>query len=175
MENKTKIGIGVLALAGVGYYFYNKSKSSMTNVTTTNVGQPNKTGFDREKASKELAVLFFSLMNKKVMQPQTTAVVTDVKTGLQMAVPTREQVLSQSLSNYRANLKPITELTLYNKFLLGLNGILDDSDAEFLVNTYKKYAQAGGDRNFKPDLDTQIRIDKIQKKYPNALKELELG
>jgi len=171
MENKTKIGIGVLALAGVGYYFYNKSKSSMTNVTTTNVGEPNKTGFDREKASKELAILLFPLLNKKQMQPEKTAVVTDVKTGLQMAVPTREQVLSQSLSNYRANLKPpLTELSLYNKFLVGLNGILDDSDAELIVNFYKKLAQSDG--KFKADLDTQIKLEKIQKKYPNATKEL---
>ena len=169
MENNTKIGIGVLVLAGVGYYFYNKNKSPMPNVSSTTVNEPKKTGFDREKASKELAVLFFPLMNKNIKQPvQANA------TGL-----TREQVLIQSLSNYRANLpqkQPITELTLYNKFLVGLNGILDDSDAEFIVNIYKKIAQAGGDdRKFKPDLDTQIRIDKIQKKYPNALKELDLG
>ena len=167
MENKTKIGIGVLALAGVGYYFYNKSKSPISNVGSTTVNEPKKTGFDREKASKELAVLFFPLLNKNIKQPvQANA------TGL-----TREQVLIQSLSNYRANLKPpLTELTLYNKFLVGLNGILDDSDAEFIVNIYKKYGQAGGDdRKFKPDLDAQIRLDKIQKKYPNALKELDLG
>jgi len=176
MKNNTKIGIGVLALAGVGYYFYNKSKSLKSNVITTIPDETKKSGFDREKASKELAVLFFPLLNKKQMQPEKTAIVTDVKTGLQMAVPTREQVLSQTLSNYRANLKPIiTELTLYKKFLEGLNLIIDDSDAEFIVNEYKKYAQAGGDRNFKPDLNTQIRIDKIFEKYPNASKKLELG
>jgi hypothetical protein len=61
MENNTKIGIGVLVLAGVGYYFYNKNKSPMPNVSSTTVNEPKKTGFDREKASKELAVLFFPL------------------------------------------------------------------------------------------------------------------
>jgi hypothetical protein len=171
MKNNTKIGIGVLALAGVGYYFYNKSKSLKSNVITTIPDETKKSGFDREKASKELAVLFFPLINKKdAKQP----VVRD-STGLQMAVPTREQVLNRSLSDYRANLQPITELSLYKNFLEGLNLILDDSDAEFIVNVYKKYAQAGGDRNFKPDLNTQIRIDKIFEKYPNASKKLELG
>ena len=161
MENNTKIGIGVLVLAGVGYYFYNKNKSPMTNVSTPIVNEPKKTGFDREKASKELAVLIFAIMNKKdVKQPQTRAFVTDVKTGLQMAVPIRRN--------------PITELSLYNKILGGLNGISDDSDAEFVFNYFKKVAQAGDDMNFKPNLDTQIRIDKIQKKYPEALKELSL-
>jgi len=163
MKNNTKIGIGVLALAGVGYYFYNKSKSPITNVSTTTVNEPKKTGFDREKASKELAVLIFAIMNKKdVKQPQTRAFVTDVKTGLQIAVP------------MEIKKNPNTELSLYNKFLLGLNGILDDSDAEFVFNYFKKVAQAGDVMNFKPNLDTQIRIDKIQKKYPEALKQIDL-
>ena len=192
MENNTKIGIGVLALAGVGYYFYNKSKSSMTNVTTTNVGQPNKTGFDREKASKELASLIFSKRKKPIdieltkqaslQALQEAERLKGLVTGVGMALskdtikPTREQVLSQSLSNYRANLQPpITELTLYKRILGGLNGISDDSDAEFIFNYFKKLVQAGDDRNFKPDLDTQIRIDKIQNKYPDALKQFDLG
>jgi hypothetical protein len=138
----------------------------MTNVITTNINEPKKTGFDREKASKELAVSFFALMNKKdAKQPETRAFVTDVKTGLkrEVAVPIEK----------RRN--PITELSLYNKFLVGLNGILDDSDAEFIVNYFKKYAKAGDDRNFKPDLDTQIRIDKIQKKYPEALTQMDFN
>ena len=161
MENKTKIGIGVVLLAGVGYYFYNKSKSPISNVSRTTVNEPKKTGFDREKASKELAVLFFALSQKIIKQPQTQAFVTDVKTGLQTAVPIEK----------RRN--QITELSFYNKFLVGLNGISDDSDAEFIVNYFKKYAKAGDDRNFKPDLDTQIRIDKIQKKYPEALTQMK--
>lgn len=164
MKNQTKIGIGVLALAGVGYYFYKKNKSTMTNVSTTIVDEPKKSNFDREKESKELAVLFFSKMNKKdVKQPQTQAFLTDSKTGLQMAiaVPIKRN--------------PITELSLYYKFLAGLNGISDDSDAEFIVNYFKKYAQAGDDRNFKPDLDTKIRLDKIQKKYPEAIKEMDFN
>ena len=154
-----KLG-GVLALAGVGYYFYNKNKSPIFNVGSTIVNEPNKTGFDREKASKELAKAIFPLLNKKSsMQPQSVRV--DVGTGLQVAVPIKKNVL--------------TELTLYNKFLVGLNGILDDSDAEFIFSIYKQYAQAGDDKKFKPDLDAQIRMDKIQKKYPDALKELDLG
>jgi hypothetical protein len=161
MENNTKIGIGVVLLAGVGYYFYNKSKSPISNVSSTTVNEPNKTGFDREKASKELAVLFFPLLNKNIKQPQTQAFVTDVKTGLQTAIPIEQ----------RKN--PITELSLYNKFLVGLNGILDDSDAEFIVNFYKKLAQSDG--KLKADLDTQIRLEKIQKKYPVATKELDFG
>jgi hypothetical protein len=168
MENNTKIGIGVVLLAGVGYYFYNKSKSPISNVVSTTVNEPKKAGFDREKASKELAKIFFALYQKNnpVKQPQTQVFVTDVKTGLQRAVSVVEPI--------RRN--PITELSLYKKILEGLNGISDDSDAEFIVNVYKKFAQSGGnDRNFKPDLDTQIRIDKIQNKYPDALKQLDLG
>ena len=58
----------------------------------------------------------------------------------------------------------------------GLNGISDDSDAEFIFNYFKKFAQSGGDdRKFKLDLDTQIRIDKIQNKYPDALKQLDFN
>lgn len=159
-----KLG-GVLALAGVGYYFYNKNKSLKSKLTTTNISEPTKAGFDREKASKELAKAFFPLLNKKSsMQPQP--VIIDAKTGLPRAVP-------MATNNIRRNL--LTELTLYNKFLGGLNGILDDSDAEFIVSNYKQYAQAGDDRKFKPDLDTQIRLEKIQKKYPVAIKELDFS
>ena len=165
MENKTKIGIGVVLLAGVGYYLYTKSKSSMPNVSNTTVNEPKKTGFDREKASRELTVLFFPFLNKK-KQPEKTSFVIDVKTGLQMAV---------SSPQFEAQRIPLTQLSLYNKFLVGLNGILDDSDAEFIVNIYKKYAQAGSDSKFKPNLDAEIRIEKIQKKYPVALKEFDLG
>lgn len=136
----------------------------MSKISATNIGEPNKTGFDREKASKELTKVFFPLLNKKSdMQPQP--VIIDAKTGLQVAVPIAVPI--------KRNL--LTELTLYNKFLAGLNGITDDSDAEFIVIIYKQMAQAGDDRKFKPDLDAQIRIEKIQKKYPVALKELDLN
>lgn len=175
MENNTKIGIGVVLLAGVGYYFYNKSKSPISNVSSTTVNEPKKAGFDREKASKELAKIFFALYQKNnvgqpvkqpVKQPEKQVFVTDVKTGLQRAITVVEPIIRN----------PITELSLYKKILEGLNGISDDSDAEFIVNVYKKFAQSGGnDRNFKPDLDTQIRLDKIQNKYPDALKQLDLG
>jgi len=166
MENNTKIGIGVLVLAGVGYYFYNKNKSPMPNVSSTTVNEPKKTGFDREKASKELAKIFFALYQKNnVVKPvkQQEAFRIDEKTGLQIAVPTRALPTR----------KDLTELTLYKQILGGLNGISDDSDAEFIVNIFKKNATLNG--NYKPDLDTQIRIDAIQTKYPDALKQLDLG
>lgn len=184
MKNQTKIGIGVLALAGVGYYFYNKNKSSMSNVSTTNVNEPKKTGFDREKASKELAVLIFSKILKPIdreLTKQPTSQGTSQGTSQASVGVTRERAILEAQRNEAIsqsmllkNERP-TELSLYNKILGGLNGILDDSDAEFVVNIYKKYFQAGDDRKFKPDLDTQIRIDKIQKKYPEALKQLDLG
>ena len=56
-----------------------------------------------------------------------------------------------------------------------LNEIPDDSDAEFTLNQFYKMYEAGDDRNYKPDLDTQIRLEKIQQKYPNALKQMDLG
>jgi hypothetical protein len=154
-----KLG-GVLALAGVGYYFYNKNKSPMSKVSATNIGEPNKTGFDREKASKELAKAFFPKLNKK-SSTQMQPVRIDGNTGLQVALPIKRNVLS--------------EIALYNKFLAGLNGILDDSDAEFIFTTFKKYAEAKDDREFKPDLDAQIRLEKIQKKYPVAIKEIDFS
>ena len=51
-----------------------------------------------------------------------------------------------------------------------LNGISNDSDALFILNEFKKSISLADDRNYKPDLDTQIRLEKIQNKYPNALK-----
>jgi hypothetical protein len=56
-----------------------------------------------------------------------------------------------------------------------LNGIPDDSDAEFTLNQFRTIYQSGGEKNYKPDLDTQIRLEKIQLKYPNALKQMDLG
>jgi len=188
MKNNTKIGIGVLALAGVGYYFYNKSKSPMTNVTTTNVNEPKKTGFDREKASRELAVLIFSKMmkpiDKELIKPtsQATSQATSQGTsqGTSQAYNVREEAIIQAQRNEAMrqsmelkNVRP-TELSLYKKILEGLTEITDDSDAEFIFNLLKKYFEVG-DKNFKPDLDTQIRIDKIQQKYPIALKKLDFG
>jgi hypothetical protein len=132
----------------------------MQNVSSTTVNEPKKTGFDREKASKELAKIFFALYQKNnVGQPVKQAFITDSKGNI---VDIKKG-------------EPITELSLYKKILGGLNGISDDSDALFIYNQYKKLAQAGDDRNYKPDLDTQIRIDAIQIKYPDALKQLDLG
>jgi hypothetical protein len=60
-----------------------------------------------------------------------------------------------------------TEFELYKGMLALLNEITDDSDAEFALNMYKKYIELG-EENYKPDLDTQIRLESIGKKYPNA-------
>jgi hypothetical protein len=159
MENKTKIGIGVVVLAGVGYYFYNKSKSPMTNVTTAIVEQPKKSGFDREKASKEFAGFALPLINKA-----------------NSGQPTKQALVKDSNGNVTmVKAKPINELTIYKSMLAMLNGIPDDSDAEFTLNQFKMIYQGGEEKNYKPDLDTQIRLEKIQLKYPNALKQMDLG
>jgi hypothetical protein len=157
------IGLGVLFL---GYKAFKKRQESNLVSKTDNLNIPKKSNFDREKASKELATIYFPIIieNKNVKKPEMQLFVTDVKTGLQMALA----------SSPTKNTK-VTELSLYNKILEGLNGISDDSDAEFIVNVFKKYFQSGGDNEFKSDLDTQIRIDKIQKKYPDALKQLDLS
>jgi hypothetical protein len=88
----------------------------------------------------------------------------------------RTQQLAESLVKYR-NAIPVykdqntvqikTEFELYKGMLALLNEITDDSDAEFALNFYKKYIELG-EENYKPDLDTQIRLESIGKKYPNA-------
>ena len=88
----------------------------------------------------------------------------------------RTQQLAESLVKYR-NAIPVykdqntvqikTEFELYKEMLALLNKITDDSDAEFALNMYKKYIELG-EENYKPDLDTQIRLESIGKKYPNA-------
>jgi hypothetical protein len=156
MENKTKIGIGVVLLAGVGYYFYNKSKSPITNVTTAIVEEPKKNGFDREKASKEFTAFALPIINQaNIGKAQKQALIKDSNGNVTMV-----------------KAKPITELSIYKGMLAMLNGIPDDSDAEFTLNQFKTIYQSGGEQNYKPDLDTQIRLEKIQLKYPNALKEM---
>jgi hypothetical protein len=167
MENKTKIGIGVVLLAGVGYYFYNKNKSKISNVTSTITDEPKKSGFDREKASKEFAGFGIKKFNEQTFkfanQPTKTAIITNAQTGeltMSMATPTKRE--------------PITELFLYKQMLATLNGIPDDSDAEFTYNQFRIIYEFG-DNKYKPDLDTQIRLEKIQQKYPTALKNLDLG
>ena len=159
MENKTKIGIGVVVLAGVGYYFYNKSKSPMTNVTTAIVEEPKKSGFDREKASKEFAGFSIPIINK-------------ANTGKEL----KQAFVKDSSGNVTmVNAKPITELSVYKSMLAMLNAIPDDSDAEFTLNQFKTIYQSGGEQNYKPNLDTQIRLENIQLKYPTALKHMDLG
>lgn len=157
MENKTKIGIGVVLLAGVGYYFYNKSKSPITNVTTTIVEEPKKSGFDREKASKEFTAFALPIINKaNIGQAPKQALIQDSNGNVTMV-----------------KAKPKNELSIYKSMLAMLNGISDDSDAEFTLNQFKMMYQGGEEKNYKPDLDTQIRLEKIQLKYPNALREMD--
>jgi hypothetical protein len=165
MENQTKIGIGVVLLAGVGYYFYNKNKSKISNVTSSIIDEPKKSGFDREKASKEFAGFGIKKFNEQTFKfdntPTKSAIITDAQTGVQTIVaPTKRQ--------------PITELFLYKQMLATLNGIPDDSDAEFTYNQFRTIYEIG-DSKYKPDLDTQIRLEKIQQKYPTALKQMDLG
>lgn len=159
MENKTKIGIGVLLLAGVGYYFYNKSKSPMTNVTTAIVEEQKKNGFDREKASKEFTAFALPIINQlNIGKAQKQALIKDLNGNVTMV-----------------KAKLITELSVYKSMLAMLNGIPDDSDAEFTINQLRTIYESGREQNYKPDLDTQIRFEKIQLKYPNALKQMDLG
>jgi hypothetical protein len=160
MKNKTQIGIGVVLLAGVGYYFYNKSKSSMTNISNAIVEETKISGFDREKLAKDFAGFAFPIINKA-----------------QSGKTPMQGFAKDSNGNYtvvKANV-PMSELTLYKSTLAMLNGISDDSDALFTLNEVKKLYSSGDDRNYKPDLDTQIRLEKIQLKYPDALNQMGIG
>ena len=158
MDNKTTIGIGVVLLAGVGYYLYTKNKKNQTPL----VNMPNKPAlptFDRDKASREWAELAFKreaelrAKNNGVVK-QGVSLVTDAKTGKITEVPVMNEIKS--------------ELIIYYNMLKVLNSITDDSDAEFMFNQYKTILQSKDDRNYKPDLNTQIRTDSILKKYPSA-------
>lgn len=80
----------------------------------------------------------------------------------------RTQQLSESLVKYRNAIPVLTELSIYKSMLEALNSITDDSDAEFALNEYKKYVELG-EQNYKLDLDTQIRFESFQKKYPNLI------
>ena len=85
---------------------------------------------------------------------QAQRLIIDPKTGQQTVEDVKNTIKS--------------ELNLYYEMLKTLNYITDDSDAEFMFNQYKTMLQSGDDRNYKPDLNTQIRMDSIQKKYPKA-------
>jgi hypothetical protein len=165
MDNKTKIGIGVVLLSGVGYYFYNKNKSKISNVTSTILDAPKKSGFDREKASKEFAGFGIKKFNEQMFKfddtPTKTAIITNAETGVQTQIVPQKR-------------RAITELLLYKQMLATLNGIPDDSDAEFTYNQFRTIYEIG-DNKYKPDLDTQIRLEKIQQKYTQALKNMDLG
>ena len=161
MNIKTQIGIGVVILSGVGYYFYNKNKGSMSDISSTNSLNQNTSTLDKEKLAKEFASFVFPIINK-------------ARSG-----KTPMQGLSKdSNGNYTITDKPrepMSELSIYKSMLAMLNGISDDSDALFTLNEFKKIYSLGEDSNYKPDLDTQIRLEKIGLKYPNAVKQMDLG
>ena len=172
-DKKIIIGVGVVALLGVGYYMMKKNKQ------TPLVNIPNKPAlptFDRDKASREFAKFAFPIVNKREEEsfgkmPQPKSMIGYSNASGVVSGLSREQVLANTLNDYRvtiANNRPrTTELSLYKEMLAFLNAITDDSDAEFALNVYKKIVELG-DSNYKPDLDTQIRFESIQKKYPNA-------
>ena len=93
--------------------------------------------------------------------PTKTAFITNAETGVQTQIVPQKR-------------PAITELFLYKQMLATLTGIPDDSDAEFTYNQFRIIYEFG-DNKYKPDLDTQIRLEKIQQKYPTALKNLDLG
>lgn len=160
MTSKTQIGIGVVLLAGVGYYFYNKNKGSISDISTTNGINQNVSTLDKEKLAKDFAGFAFPIINKA-----------------QSGKTPMQGLAKDSNGNYTVVVKPkepTSELSLYKQMLAMLNGISDDSDAEFAYNQFKKIYEFG-DSNYKPDLSTQIRLEKIQLKYPNALKQMDEG
>lgn len=160
MNSKTKIGIGAVLLAGVGYYFYNKNKSSIPNVNSSTSLNQKTSPLNKEKLAKDFAGFAFPIINKA--QSGKTP-----KQGLE----------KDSQGNWTVVVKakePLSELIIYKSTLAMLNGITDDSDAEFALNQFKKIYEFG-DSNYRPDLDTQIRLEKIQLKYPTALKQMDLG
>ena len=166
MKNEIKIGVGVVLLVGVGYYFYNKNKSKTYNVNSTSSLDQSTSTLDKEKLAKEFATFAFPIFNKKNKE-------NIVKTAMQGAIPIQAFATDSqgnSISVPISKNEPITELFLYKRTLEMLNGISNDSDALFILNEFKKSISLADDRNYKPDLDTQIRLEKIQNKYPNALK-----
>lgn len=177
MDNKITIGVGVVVLAGVGYYFYNKNKKSSLNKPTTDVVMSKTSTFDREKASREFAKFAFPILDKrnkeqeaKILELQAIELKKYANaTGIYDA---KMKVLANTLNDYRGQIKQQvtsvrqkTELELYENMLEMLNIITDDSDAEFFVKEYKKIVEFG-EKSYNTDLDTQIRIKGLEKKYP---------
>ena len=166
MKNEIKIGVGVVLLVGVGYYFYNKNKSKTSNVNSTSSLDQSKSTLDKEKLAKEFATFAFPIFNKKNKE-------NIVKTAMQGAITSQAFVTDSqgnSISVPISKNEPITEIFIYKRAFEMLNNISNDSDALFILNECKKIISVGDDRNYKPDLDTQIRLEKMQDKYPNALK-----
>ena len=121
-----------------------------------------------EKASTLLVLQKIKNDASQYLNAFGTAVGTAVGTAIPIAYNDPNIIkLSQSLVKYRGAMPIESELSIYKKMLEELNKITDDSDAEFFVNEYKKIVELG-ERGYKPDLDTLIRIDGFSKKYPNV-------
>jgi len=163
MKNEIKIGIGIVVLAGVGYYFYNKNKALMSDVSSTNGLNQNISNLDKEKLAKDFAGFAFPFYNKANFGKTPMQ-------GLTQVVDSKGNIVSNLVKKENK-----TELSLYKSMLAMLNGISDDSDALFTLNEVKKMYSSLDEKNYKPDLDTQIRLEKIQLKYPNALKQIDIG
>ncbi len=160
MKNEIKIGIGIVVLAGVGYYFYNKNKKSVTDFSSETSLNQNISTLDKEKLAKDFAGFAFPIIQKSNIGKPMEAITT-TSDGRVTVTNTK----SREIPN---------ELSLYKKMLAMLNGISDDSDASFMLNELKQRYSLG-ESNYKPDLDTQIRLEKILLKYPNALKQMGVG
>lgn len=156
MKNEIKIGIGVVLLAGVGYYFYNKNKLTTSNVDIATEYEKNPSTLDKEKLAKEFATFAFPILNKtnNVKLPASIVEIRDKSGNLAIQV----------------NKESETELSLYKEALAMLNAISNESDALFMLDELKKMVSNGKSKDYKQDLDTQIRMEKIQLKYPKAFK-----
>ena len=171
---KTSNLLGILALGGVGYFLLQKNKKTQTPL----VNMPNKPAsptFDRDKASREFAKFAFPIIDKRRKDALKSNPLIEKEKLL--AIQNLQNIysnasgvvsgLADTLVKYRASLPIETELSLYKKMLGFLNAITDDSDAEFSFNEMKKMYELG-EKAYNPDLETQIRMESISKKYPNA-------
>jgi hypothetical protein len=159
MKDEIKISIGIVVLAGVGYYFYNKNKKSVADFSNENSLNQNISTLDKEKLAKDFAGFAFPIIQKAQIGKTTIEPITTTSDGRVLVSKARE------ISS---------ELSIYKQMLAMLNGISDDSDALFLLNEFKKMLSFGDSKKYKADLDTQIRLEKIQIKYPKALNSLKI-
>jgi hypothetical protein len=169
-----KLGGVAVAIGGAYLYMKNKGKKEQEQVLSSmqvaQSSQPNKSSFDRDKASKELAILMFPKIQKPIDKQLMVATTIPI---IKTATPIGSTSIATVSTGFPIQKTRTTELSLYKQILEGLNLITDDSDAEFVVNTFKKYVVSNV--KDKPDLETEIRLDKINQKYPTALKKLDFG